>query len=241
MSRVVSRALYVLWLTFEVLDDELLSGAGFGVRQARRDPVVDAVRVADCQRRKVGPLLRVGRRVRHDDDPVDPDPDVVRLRDARGRGQLVALGSARVIQHHREVGGSSGGGGGDDSGSSGGGDGRSLHLSCGQNLGIIGPRHMRALSGRRPELSVQRDSSSGAPDFARRSLSRACNWPLVRLRQEAYLSTALDAHDGDNRRQPRTYMRDHPTPTLVYFSLFLSPFPPIILPSPCDTMKMRNN
>jgi len=48
MSRVVSRALNALSLTFEVLDDELLGGAGLGVRQARRDPVVDAVRVADC-------------------------------------------------------------------------------------------------------------------------------------------------------------------------------------------------
>lgn len=176
MSRVVLRAPYVLSLTFEVLDDELLGGTGLDVRQARRDPVVDAVRIADCQRRKVGPLLRVGRRFRHDDDLVVPDPDIVRLRDARGRGQLVALGSARVIQHHREVGGSSGnsgGCGGDDSGSGGGGDGRSLHLSCDQNLGIIGPRHMRALSGRRPGLLVQRDSSSWCTGFrATISISR---------------------------------------------------------------------
>jgi len=90
-------------LTFEVFDDELLRGAGFRVRETRRD-FIDAVRIADCQRRKVGPLLRVirdggsgsssggscggGRRVRHDDLVTLNRVDFLRMRDTRGRGQL---------------------------------------------------------------------------------------------------------------------------------------------------------
>lgn len=155
MSKLSQERLYSL-LTFEVLDDKFFGRTGFRVRQTWRDPIVDAVRIADCQRRKISPLLRVGCRIRHDDDLVTSD--FVRLRDARSRGQLVALGSARVIQHHREIGG---GGGSSSSSSSGGsagscgsGGGCSLHLSCGQNLSTTGPRHMRALSGRRPGLGV---------------------------------------------------------------------------------------
>lgn len=168
-------------LTFEVLDDELLRGAGFRIRETRRD-FVDAVRIADCQRRKVGPLLGVsrsggsGRCVRHDDFVTPNRVDFVRMRDACGRGQLAALGCARVLQHHREIGGGGGsgdsgsdnGGGGDsDDGSGGGssdgsdgggnggdGGGCLFHLSSTRNLDITMFRHTRASPGRRP--SVQR-------------------------------------------------------------------------------------
>jgi len=94
-------------------------------------------------------------------------------------------------------------------------------------------------------VSVQRDSSGApsSPRNSRRCLPRASNRPLARLRREAYLSATLDTHDGNNRRQSRTYMRGHPTPTLVYFSLFLSRsdglfFYPYLA---CDTMKIRNH
>lgn len=95
-------------LTFEVFDDELLRGAGFRVRETRRD-FIDAVRIADCQRRKVGPLLRVvrddgsgsssgggGRRVRHDDLVTLNRVDFFRMRDIRDHGQLAALSSTRL-------------------------------------------------------------------------------------------------------------------------------------------------
>lgn len=151
-------------LTFEVFDDELFGGAGFRARQVRRD-FIDAVRIADCQRREIGPLLRVsrggGRRVRHDDDIVPPAGVVghglvsVQLRDIRSRDQFAALSSASVVQHRREIGGGCGGGssGGGSSGNGGGGgsgSGRPLHLCCGQDLGTREPRHMRAPPGHRP-------------------------------------------------------------------------------------------
>lgn len=142
-------------LTFEIFDDKLFRRARLRIRQIRRD-FIDAVRVADRQRRKVCPFLCVGRggsrRIRHDDDVVLPACVVglgfvgSQLCDVRGCNQLDALGGASVIHHRREIGGSSGGGGGGGGGSS----GRPLHLCCRQDLGTRKFRHMRASCGRWP-------------------------------------------------------------------------------------------